>query len=227
MRIYIKDKPLRLKRPENIGDQSRYDLVLDTDDVLINEKKFKGNVLILNATHGIIKTILFILHHKKPKALESITLVTNEYDDAVKLIKSKFRIIRAAGGVVVKNEKILMIYRFDKWDLPKGKIEGKESSSQGAKREVEEECNVEVAVTEKICNTWHTYVKGGKDILKKTSWYLMDCMDDKEMKPQVSEGIEDVKWMNKKEVDIALYNSYKSIQHVYNKFQKLTAPQSS
>ena len=220
MRIYIKDKPLRLKRPEDIKDQSHYNLVLDTDDVLINEKKFKGDVLILNATHGIIKTILFILHHKKPKALDSITLVTDAYEDAVTLIKSKFKIIQAAGGVVHKNDKILMIYRFEKWDLPKGKIEKGESSSEGAKREVEEECNVEVEVKGKICTTWHTYVKGGKDILKKTSWYVMDCLDDSKMKPQLDEGIQEVKWMNKKEVSIALYNSYHSIQHVHKKFLK-------
>ncbi len=226
MRIYIKDKPLRIKKPEDIKDQSIYSLVLNTDDVLINEKKFKGDVLILNATHGIIKTILFILHHKKPKSLESITLVTDDYDAAVELIKSKFKIIRAAGGVVARDEKILMIYRFDKWDLPKGKIEKGETSSVGAKREVEEECNIEVEIVEKICTTWHTYVQGGRDILKKTSWYLMNCLDDKKMKPQLSEGIEDVKWMNKKEVDIALYTSYRSIQHVHNKYKKLKQFQS-
>ena len=220
MRIYIKDKPLRLKRAESIKDQRGYDLVLDTDDVLINEKKFKGNVLILNATHGIIKSILFILHHKKPKALDSITLATQDYEDAVSLIKSKFRIIQAAGGVVHREDKTLMIYRFDKWDLPKGKIEKGESSAEGAKREVEEECNVKVEISEKLCTTWHTYVQGGKDILKKTSWYLMDCLDDSKMKPQRNEGIEDVKWMNSEQVDIALYSSYRSIQHVYKKFRK-------
>ena len=226
MRIYIKDKPLRLKRPESIKDQSIYDLVLDTDDVLINEKKLRGNVLILKATHGIIKSILFILHHKKLKELESITLVTDEYDQAVEVIKSKFKIIRAGGGIAYNHERVLMIYRFEKWDLPKGKIEKGESTIEGARREVEEECNIKVKVKDKICTTWHTYVKGDKDILKKTTWYLMDCLDDSKMKPQLDEGIKEVKWMNKKEVDIALYNSYRSVQHVYKKFQEMVVLQS-
>ena len=219
MRIYIKDKPLRIKRPEKIGDQKSYDVVIDTDHLLINEKRLKGNVLILNASPGIIKSILFILHHNKLKNLESVTLVSANYDETVGLIKSKFKVIEAAGGIVARKNKILMIHRFGKWDFPKGKIEKKESPKEGAKREVEEECSIKVEVEKKICTTWHTYVKGGRDILKKTSWYEMGCLDDSKMAPQKEEGIDEVKWMTGNEVEIALYNSYRSIRHVYKKFQ--------
>lgn len=220
MRIYIKDRPLRIKKSEDVKNTDQFDLVLDTDVVLINEKKFKGNILILNASHGMIKSILFILHHKKPKALESVTLTSNNYSAAVKFIKSKFKIIEAGGGIVYHKDKSLLIYRLGKWDLPKGKIEKGESTLEGAKREVEEECNVEVSVLDKVCVTWHTYVQKDRDILKKTTWYHMECIDDANMKPQLDEGIDEVKWMNKKEVSIALYTSYFSIQHVYKKFLK-------
>jgi len=220
MRVYIKDKPLRIKKSEDVKNLDQFDLVLDTDVVLINDKKFRGNILILNASHGMIKSILFILHHKKPKALDSVTLTTNDYLGTVEFIKSKFKIIEAGGGVVQKNDKSLMIYRLGKWDLPKGKIEKRETTIDGAKREVEEECSVAVTVKSKICVTWHTYVQKDNDILKKTTWYLMECEDDSKMKPQLEEGIDEVKWMNKKEIDIALYNSYRSIQHVYKKYLK-------
>ena len=227
MRIFIKDKPLSIKNSEDIKKTDQFDLVLDTDVVLINEKKFKGNILILNASQGMIKSILFILHHKKPKALESVTLTTDDYADTVKFIKSKFKIIEAGGGIVHQKDKSLMIYRFDKWDLPKGKIESGESTIEGATREVEEECNVKVIAKKKVCVTWHTYVQKNKDILKKTTWYHMDCIDDSKMKPQLDEGIDDVKWMNKKEIKIALYTSYMSIQYVYKKFLKYMGTQSS
>lgn len=220
MRIYIKDTPLRIKRLEQEGDRSQYDVIVEADDFLINERMIKGNMLILNANRGLIKSILFILHNKKIKALNSVTITTGMYEDSVEYIKSKFKIIKAAGGVVYRDGKVLMIYRLGKWDLPKGKIEKKESVSSGAIREVEEECNVKVALREKICTTWHTYTKGEQSILKKTVWYHMDCLDDSKMKPQLDEGIDEVKWMNKKELDVAFYNAFQSITHVYKKFRK-------
>lgn len=220
MRIYIKDTPLRIKRLEQEGDRSQYDVIVEADDFLINERMIKGNMLILNANRGLIKSILFILHNKKIKALNSVTITTGMYEDSVEYIKSKFKIIKAAGGVVYRDGKVLMIHRLGKWDLPKGKIEKKESVSSGAIREVEEECNVKVALREKICTTWHTYTKGEQSILKKTVWYHMDCLDDSKMKPQLDEGIDEVKWMNKKELDVAFYNAFQSITHVYKKFRK-------
>lgn len=226
MRIYIKDIPLRIKRPEKTGDHGLYDEVVKEEDLLINEKRFRGQLLILNANRNTIKSILFILHNKRLKSLESVTVVTPHYDEAVEYIKSKFKILKAGGGVVYNNGKVLFIHRLGQWDLPKGKIENGESFRVGAQREVEEECNIKVKVQSKICTTWHTYTKGEKSILKKTVWYLMDCLDDSKMTPQLEEGIDEVRWMNKKEIDVALYNAYRSIQHVYKKFKKNVATQS-
>ncbi len=223
MRIYIKDTPLRIKREHEVGDREGFDVIIDTDDLLIRESKLKGNVLIENATQAMVKSILFILHNKKLKELDTVTLISPDYEASVSLIKGAFKIIKAAGGVVHREGKVLMIFRLGKWDFPKGKIEKDEATELGALREVEEECNIKVSVGQKVCNTWHTYSQGGKNILKKTSWYEMSCLDDSEMKPQVEEGIELVKWMNKKEQDVALINAYRSIQHVNKKFKKKMA----
>lgn len=225
MRIYIKDKPLRIKKTEKVTDLSQFDSVIDDDDLIINEKIFRGRLLIRRANRSTIKSILFILHNKKLKGLESITVLTNDYDEMIDYIKSKFKIIKAGGGVVYNNGKVLLIHRLGKWDLPKGKIEKGEDFEEGARREVEEECNVQVQVKEKICTTWHTYTKGDKSILKKTAWYLMDCIDDSNMKPQLEEDIDEVRWMNEKELEVALFTTYKSITHVYQKFKKLKKAQ--
>jgi len=210
MRIYIKDTPLRIKRPDQVKDETFFDEVIQEEDLLINERKLRGNMLIRNADRNAIKSILFILHNKKIKSLESVTVVTSFYDETIDYIKSKFKIIKAGGGVVYKDGKVLMIHRLGKWDLPKGKIEGGETFRMGAQREVQEECNVSVAVLDKVCTTWHTYTTGEKSILKKTVWYQMECLDDSKMKPQLDEGIDEVRWMNKKEIGVAKYNAYQS-----------------
>ncbi|NVK84430.1 MAG: NUDIX domain-containing protein [Cytophagia bacterium] len=225
MRIYIKDKPLRIKRPDKVGDLAQFDHIIDDDDLLINERKFQGKLLIRNANSSTIKSILFILHNKKLKNLESVTVEAHNYEETVEYIKSKFKIIKAGGGVVLSEKGVLMIHRLGLWDLPKGKIEKGESFVEGAKREVQEECNIKVKVKEKICTTWHTYTKGDKSILKKTAWYLMESLDDSKMKPQLEEDIDEVRWMNEKELNVAMYNTYKSITHVYQKFSKMNKTQ--
>ena len=54
-----------------------------------------------------------------------------------------FTQIPAAGGVVIRNEKILFIFRNGKWDLPKGKIDNGETAKEAAIREVAEECGID------------------------------------------------------------------------------------
>jgi 8-oxo-(d)GTP phosphatase len=108
-----------------------------------------------------------------------------------------------------------------KWDLPKGKQERNEKSKQTAVREVEEECNVSVKLGKKICTTWHTYTMNKSAMLKKTRWYAMDVMDDSRMKPALEEDIEEVRWMNRKEVYHALEHSYKSISYVVEQYYEM------
>jgi ADP-ribose pyrophosphatase YjhB (NUDIX family) len=130
--------------------------------------------------------------------------------------------VKAAGGLIRKKEKFLLIYRLKKWDLPKGKKERKEGYKQAAVREIEEECSVSVRIGPKICTTWHTYTMNRRSMLKKTKWYYMDLVNDEKMKPNLEEDIEDVRWMSPKEVYHALEHSYKSIHHVFEQYYQLT-----
>lgn len=88
-------------------------------------------------------------------------------------------------------------------------------------REIEEECNVTVKIGEKIGTTWHTYTMNKKCDAKKTRWYVMDVIDDSKMAPSIEEDIEEVRWMNPKEVYHSLQNSYKSINYVFEKYHEL------
>ena len=132
-----------------------------------------------------------------------------------------FKIIKAGGGVVKNNnDQILFIYRLKKWDLPKGKLDKGETISDCAKREVEEETKVKVNLKQKIISTWHTYTRNKKFILKKTTWFKMDCVDDSKMKPQKKEKIEKVEWMNNSTIKEILLNSYKTLNHVMIEYYK-------
>ncbi|QQS63451.1 MAG: NUDIX domain-containing protein [Chitinophagaceae bacterium] len=58
-----------------------------------------------------------------------------------------FKIVEAAGGIVQnENKEILFIYRRNKWDLPKGKIEKKELPENAAAREIEEETGIKTFI---------------------------------------------------------------------------------
>jgi hypothetical protein len=57
-------------------------------------------------------------------------------------------------------------------------------------------------------------------MLKKTRWYVMECVDDSNIAPQVEEDIEEIRWMNQKEVFHALQNSYRSIRFVFEEYYK-------
>ena len=134
------------------------------------------------------------------------------------LLKS-IPLIEAAGGLVMnENSDYLFIYRNNKWDLPKGKIEKKEGIKEAAVREVEEECGIKVSKLEdKICNTYHIYTFKGELVIKKTYWFNMKCKGEPKLKPQKEEGITDAKWYKKSAISGIIANTYPSIMDVLKK----------
>ncbi len=67
-----------------------------------------------------------------------------------------------------------MVYRYGKWELPKGKLYQSEESTAAAIREVKEECNLKVKLLTKVYTTWHAYIKEGTRILKSSSLVCYD-----------------------------------------------------
>jgi len=221
MKIFIHDNPFRIIPATKDVILKNYDTILVEAKNKIDFNSFSGDVLIQHASVQIIDQYLQLLKLKNNKKIESITFQVDNFKDAVLHIKREYTFIEAAGGVVENNNNILMIYRLKKWDLPKGKKENNEKIKTTAVREVEEECNIKVKLLEKVCNTYHTYKRNGKNILKKTSWYRMKCLDDSNLKPEEKEQIEEVRWMAPEEVKAALYNSYPSIREVFRKYYRV------
>jgi 8-oxo-dGTP pyrophosphatase MutT (NUDIX family) len=218
MKIFIKNIPVIIISNQEFLKSSMYDRIYNASDFRLSLDALVGEVLIKGATVEIIDQFLLFLKQHKLKKLEEITFKVDDYEDVVLDIKKDYTIIKAAGGLVLNEGEVLMIWRLKKWDLPKGKLDKGEKPKQAALREVEEECNIKVKVGKKICHTWHTYKQNGRRILKKTYWYRMYCIDDSEMKPQLSENIEDIKWMNEVEIKEAFYNTYPSIRDVFRHY---------
>ncbi len=220
MKIFINDIPVYLLRNEDAKEADQYHNILNGQKHHIIPKQLKDDVLIKNATRENVEELLQLMTDKKFKEVDSITFVTDELGSLKKFIKATFKVIEAAGGVVQKDDKYLLIYRKGKWDLPKGKKEKGETNKESAVREVEEETGVKVKIERKICHTWHTYVHNQKFVLKKTHWFLMQCLDDTNMYPQQEEDIDEVMWKNLSEMRSALYGSYRSIRSVIHQYHK-------
>ena len=218
MKLFVNDTPVEIVDARPSRELHYFDRTIDARRETLIDAKLKDHVLVTHADEAYIRQCLDAFSKKRVKKLDSITFLVDNRRDTIDAIKQQYKIIEAAGGVVKKHDKVLMIYRLDKWDLPKGKLEGKEKPLAGGVREVEEECNVRVAAHQKICHTWHTYSRNKKKILKKTYWFAMDCVDDAQMRGQAEEDITDVRWMNQEEVRQALYNSYFSIRYVLRKY---------
>jgi 8-oxo-dGTP pyrophosphatase MutT (NUDIX family) len=156
-----------------------------------------------------------------PLVLEQYTgydffVVCNDAKAFFKKIVNSVQVIKAAGGLV-KNEhkEYLFIYRSDKWDLPKGKIEKGETVKEAAVREVEEECGITVKkLGKKICKTYHAYIYKGEVVLKKSYWFKMKAVGQDKLKPQKEEGITDARWFTREKTDIITKNTFPSILQV-------------
>lgn len=227
MIIFINDIPVRILKDGEEPDRGRVNHVVDAASEPVTQAKLIHHVWIKNVTENEFDTLLGFLDSRVPTALLSLVLSVKNYDAIKMYLRGKFRIVKAAGGLVRKKDKFLMIYRMKKWDLPKGKKERNERYKETAPREVEEECNITVKLGKKICTTWHTYTMNKNAMLKKTRWYAMDVIDDSNMRPQADEDIEETRWMNRKEVYHALEHSYKSVHYVFEQYYAMTEVKSA
>ncbi len=218
MKLFVNDTPVEILDAHQFSDFSSFDHVIDARQMVLAEAKLKNDILVTHATDLDIKQCLDAFTKKRVKKLDSITFLVDDRRATVDGVKQQFKVIEAAGGVVIKDQRLLMIFRLGKWDLPKGKLESKEKPLAGGLREVEEECNVRVLGGPKICHTWHTYTRNKRKILKKTYWFAMECTDDSAMRGQADEGITEVRWMSYAEAQQALYNSYVSIRYVLRRY---------
>ena len=137
--------------------------------------------------------------------------------------KSMFVKVDAAGGFVKNSEgDYLLIFRKKRWDLPKGKLEKKETKEEAAVREVEEECGIDkLRIIEPIGTSYHIYEDEGWFKLKRSHWYLMETSVTKEPKPQQEEGIEKALWAKPSQLKNYMENMFPSVHDLLEDYLKL------
>ncbi len=220
MNLFVNDIPVKILKPGEAPEPGSINYEIKAASESVTKAKLINHVWVSEASLADLDLILDLINSKVPIHLLSLAITVKDYDATKTYLKKKFKVVKAAGGLVLKKDKVLMIYRMKKWDLPKGKKESGEKYRGTAVREVEEECNVEVKIGQKICTTWHTYTMNKNNMIKKTRWYLMELVDDSRSRPSIEEDIEELRWMTQKEVYHALENSYRSIRFVFEEYYK-------
>jgi 8-oxo-dGTP pyrophosphatase MutT (NUDIX family) len=150
----------------------------------------------------------------------SVYLEHLSWDEAFPMLKTKFKFLRAAGGLIQnQSNEFLLIHRLGQWDLPKGKIEKGESDELAAEREILEETGIQVDTPLiYLTTTWHTYKQKNIQVLKETIWYTGKTHQTELPIPQGEESIELAIWCNAAKAQSHLQNSYPSIVDVWNAY---------
>jgi 8-oxo-dGTP diphosphatase len=98
-------------------------------------------------------------------------------------------LVRAAGGVVVRDGRVLVVHRpkYDDWSLPKGKLEPGESWEDAALREVEEETGLQAELGAPLGSSHYEVAAGPKEV----RWFRMAAPGE----PQARNEVDDVRWV--------------------------------
>ena len=153
-------------------------------------------------------------------AEKEVFLVHSNPADFFELFQSVFITIQASGGVVIRKNKLMFIFRNEKWDLPKGKIDEGETAREAALREVEEECGISGhSIVRRLPPTYHMYISPykknkGEWIFKETFWFEMKYNGPETGTPQLEEGITQIKWFSKKQLNEVWANTYENLKTI-------------
>ncbi|MCX6282668.1 MAG: NUDIX domain-containing protein [Bacteroidetes bacterium] len=159
------------------------------------------------------------------------------FNQLVKVFFNLHETVEAAGGVVFNEHgEILFIHRNGKWDLPKGKISGKDRrkaekgkfinpSDPGytdinlqvarlaAIREVKEETGLKnLKLVSELPLTYHIYYNGDRRFIKTTRWFRMEGTTADLLVPQIEEGIIIARWIPANSLACIFMHTYESLK---------------
>src|SRR5581483_95454 len=100
-------------------------------------------------------------------------------------------VVRAAGGVVVRDGRVLLVHRpqYDDWTLPKGKLEEGESWEAGALREVAEETGLDCELGDEVGRTRYVDSRGRN---KEVRYFRMTTAGE----PTAQNEVDEVRWVD-------------------------------
>ncbi|MFC2109430.1 NUDIX hydrolase [Bacteroidota bacterium] len=179
-------------------------------DSLINRNNFD----VIDLEKANLENLIKIL---AKDTIDGVFLICENLLNGWELFQKQFKVIEAGGGKVLNEKKeVLFIYRFDKWDLPKGHIEKGEDKETAAIREVEEECGIGLLkIISPLETTYHAFYFKQEWRLKVTYWFLMKTSFTGELIPQKEEGITAVEFKSTSNTRLALNNTYPNIKLLF------------
>ena len=110
--------------------------------------------------------------------------------------------LRAGGGIVVRDGRVLVVHRpkYDDWTFPKGKLETNESWEDAALREVEEETSLRCSLGRYVGSTHYELRVGHKEV----RYFLMTSADE----PVPQNEIDGVRFVTRGEAQLLLSYDY-------------------
>ena len=131
--------------------------------------------------------------------------------------------IKTAGGIVIKDDKILFIHKNGRWDLPKGKMEQGVNKRNTAIIEISEETGLpknQLSILKKLIPNHQQKKIEGKIIEKKTYWYLVEFKGEftAPLVPDQHEGITECRWFYFDELMLVLEESHERIRYLLDYF---------
>ena len=99
--------------------------------------------------------------------------------------------ILAAGGVVVRDGRVLLVHRprYDDWTLPKGKLDPGESFEDAARREVEEETGIRCRLVRELPSARYQ----SRGLPKVVRYWLMEPEADAPFVP--NDETDELRWL--------------------------------
>ncbi len=203
VKIYFDDKPLFL---------------CDNVDGIIEPFVHHDDAIFIDELDS--HTVKSMIHEMQLEKVHAGVFFHPDLEELKKAFWKKFTIIKAAGGLVLNEDnKMLMIFRRGKWDLPKGKLDKGETLEQCAVREVEEETGLtKVKLLSPLLTTYHTYHEGTKFVLKESYWYNMKVSGKQNLQPQVEEDILETRWVTMKEAEKLFPECFPSVVDVVKEY---------
>ena len=195
-----------------------YKIYINQNVLVISQLDNFSQEVLHNATNNSESAVLTISKEEIINIIGQKNIICANPTAVFNQLKQQFTLINAAGGLVKNSQsEYLFIFRRGKWDLPKGKLDEGEDFETAAIREVQEECGItHIELGDLYHLSYHIYEENNDWILKQTNWYLMKS-EEKNLIPQLEEGITQTAWLPTSQFEKVRENTYASIDEIISK----------
>ena len=182
--------------------------------IFSKDSSFENRWPVIERDNFSLDALLERFSHHKELAVEC----TSDFSPLDELLGCMKPVTAAGGAVRSESGRVLLIRRFHRWDLPKGRTESGETPRRTALREVEEETGLHsLEIVRELHQTFHAYDTYGEWELKRTFWFEMTGRESETLKVQSSEDIEQARWVDAKSLDDYMDDAFPLIRDVIGK----------